>query len=116
MPTSEISEGTNVKSIIFATILVIYQIVACVLYSTVYGFRTDVFLNQEDHGGMFLIAGITILLIVGNSNIYLGFGLINAYVTSSAISGLTYSFIIYCIAIQHFYFFRAFWNKSGAND
>lgn len=34
----------------------------------------------------------------------------------SSFTGLTYTLLIFCLTIQHWYFFRAFWNKAGAND
>jgi hypothetical protein len=29
---------------------------------------------------------------------------------------MTYTLIIFALTIQHFFLFRAFWNKAGAND
>ena len=51
----------------------------------------------------------TILLIVG-------FGLINSYVVRSSFTGLTFTLVIFALTIQHFFLFRAFWSKAGAND
>ena len=31
-------------------------------------------------------------------------------------AGMTFTLLIYCLTIQHFFLFRAFWNKAGAND
>lgn len=43
-------------------------------------------------------------------------GLINTYIVRSSFSGMTYTLIIFALTIQHFMFFRAFWNKAGTND
>jgi len=29
---------------------------------------------------------------------------------------MTYTLVIFALTVQHFFLFRAFWNKAGAND
>ncbi len=43
-------------------------------------------------------------------------GLINGYVARSSFTGITYTLLIFALTTQHFFLFRAFWNKAGAND
>lgn len=43
-------------------------------------------------------------------------GLINSYVVRSSFTGVTYTLVIFALTTQHFFLFRAFWNKAGAND
>jgi len=62
-----------------------------------------------DYGGVLLVSIATILLIIG-------FGLINTYIVRSSFSGMTYTLLIFALTIQHFFLFRAFWSKAGAND
>lgn len=42
--------------------------------------------------------------------------MINSYVVRSSFTGLTFTLVIFALTIQHWYLFRAFWNKAGAND
>lgn len=46
----------------------------------------------------------------------LGLGLINSYVIRSSFTGLTYTLVIFALTTQHWFLFRAFWNKAGTND
>jgi hypothetical protein len=32
------------------------------------------------------------------------------------VTGMTYTLLIFVLTIQHFFLFRAFWDKAGVND
>ena len=55
-------------------------------------------------------------MVVGTSSLNQGFGLINAYVTRSSATGISFSLFIFAITVQNFFLMRAFWNKAGTND
>jgi hypothetical protein len=42
--------------------------------------------------------------------------LVNAYITKSSVTGMAYTLLIFVLSLQHFFLFRAFWDKAGVND
>lgn len=85
----------------------------------IFGFRYSFHVSNEDPmvwGDIVLVAGLSLLAIVGNCFFNQGFGLINSYISPAGFSGFGLNFLIYALTIQHFFFMRAFWDKAGAND
>jgi hypothetical protein len=59
------------------------------------------------------VVGIALLVLVGKSTIYLGFGLYFSYAKKMIWSGLGFNFLITAGAIQCYVIANAFWSKAN---
>ena len=79
----------------------------------IYGLRVDVLTSYQDSPGILLVSMLTILAIIGKLFDYLGFGLVNAYVSRTSVTGLAQSLLAFALTVQFYFLFRAFWEKAG---
>ena len=106
----------NANGIGFGILLFLYQIMICLFYGFWFGYNQVTLVFTYDEGQLFLVAALIILVVIGTKWIYLGFGLMNAYITNASFSGMGLTLLIFGLTLEHFFLIKAFWEKAGVSD
>jgi vacuolar-type H+-ATPase subunit I/STV1 len=85
------------------------------LYGFLFSYSNSTFESTEENGGMLLVSIMGLMLVVGKKMLNKGFGLMNSYVLKSSATGLIYTMLAVVLTLQHYFLFRAFWNRAGTN-
>lgn len=98
-------QQTNARILGSGVMLLVFELLACLVYGLQFGYSSDVGSSFEQ-GYLVLLVLLTLLATIG-------FGLMNTYITNYAFSALSLSTLLFAVTIQHYFFIRAFWYKTG---
>ena len=98
----------------FAVIALVMQIFFGIMYAFAEGYATNV--SYSDFNGLIASVFLCMLLLVGITYSYIGFGLITVYLKEVAISSLLMNFIMLAFTIQWYFLLKKFWYAIDVTD
>lgn len=98
----------------FAIAALILEVFFAIIYAFTVGYaRSQGF---DELNGLLTALFLSMLLLIGKSPFYSGFGLVGTYLRKFAVGGMVLTFIILAFTIQWYFLMRLFWTGVNVAD
>lgn len=105
------------KPLIFLGVgLLIFEVFFALIYAFIYQYNPVFNSSGFDISGLFVAISIGIMILLGNFELIVGFGLMSTYIYNFALSGMVLVFFILAFTIQYYFIVWSFWVKTGLSS